>query len=458
MRTIFIPIFIILSSVVNASNLQDTVRTENCKVMTLHNCMEYALKHSTKYEILKLDNADIRLERRDAILQTFTPAISAGSYAYTNFGRAVDPETNTYINTTSFNNAYSIDASLTLFNGFESLNNIKISQTAVKIGMSEKKKLENELCLAVMEAYYNVIYHSEMVDVLEEQVEVSKTNVQLLKKQYELGQKGYPDVAQTEADLADREFQLTTSINNRDDAILTLKSVMLWPIDETLIIDRTMAETDFPSMVDEQDTVNEIIDYAIETQPSAKIAEGNLDKARLNLKTAKWKFMPTLSISGGWSTSYYSYPGKSDYKAQTFNSQWHNNSGEYIQLSLSFPIYNRLSRFSNLSKKENEFKRAEAQYKQTVHDIESEVSRAVLDKERALKSLILAIKRKNAQRETYLLHEKKMKQGMVSPVEFQTITNSYLNARAEEINALLEYYLKRSVVQYYKGTSYIDQQ
>lgn len=458
MKTIFIPIFMILSSVANASDLKDTVRTENCEIMTLHNCMEYALKSSTKYEILKLDNADIRLERRDAILRTFTPSVSVGSYAYTNFGRAVDPETNTYINTTSFNNAYSIDASLTLFNGFESLNNIKISQTAVKIGMSEKKKLENELCLAVMEAYYNVMYYSEMVDVLKEQVEVSKTNVQLLKKQYELGQKGYPDVAQTEADLADREFQLTTSINNRDDAMLTLKSVMLWPIDDMLIIDRTMAETDFLSIVDEHDSVDEIIDYAIETQPSAKIADGNLNKARLNLKTAKWKFLPTLSISGGWSTSYYSYPGKSDYKAPTFYSQWHNNAGEYIQLNLSFPIYNRLSHFTNLSKKENEFKRAEARYKQTIHDIESEVSRAVQDKKRALKSLILAIKRKNAQRETYLLHEKKMKQGMVSPVEFQTITNSYLNARAEEINALLKYYLKRSVVKYYKGTSYIDQQ
>ena len=459
MKKIFIPIFMILSAVAHASGIQDTVRTdEDSRVMTLHDCMEYALKYSTKYEILKLDNADIRLERRDAILKTFTPSVSAGTYASTSFGRAVDPETNTYINMTSFNNGYSINASLTLFNGFASLNNIKISQTAVKMGMSEEEKLENELCLAVMEAYYNVIYHSEMVDVLEEQVEVSKTNLRLMKKQYDLGQKGYPDVAQTEADLADREFQLATSMNSRDDAMLTLKSVMLWPIDEALNIDRSMAEADFSTMADEHDSVNEIIDYAIESQPSAEIAKGNLNKARLNLKTAKWQFLPTLSVSGGWSTSYYSYPGKSDYAAPPFHSQWRNNAGEYIQLNLSFPIYDRLSRFTNLSKKKNEYRRAEAQYRQTIQDIESEVSRAVQDKEGALKSLVLAIKRKDAQRETYMLHEKKMKQGVVSPVEFQTITNSYLNARAEEINALLQYYLKRSVVKYYKGTSYIEQQ
>ena len=93
MKKIFIPIFMILSAVAHASGIQDTVRTdEGSRVMTLHDCMEYALKYSTKYEILKLDNADIRLERRDAILKTFTPSVSAGTYASTSFGRAVDPE------------------------------------------------------------------------------------------------------------------------------------------------------------------------------------------------------------------------------------------------------------------------------------------------------------------------------------------------------------------------------
>lgn len=457
MKKIFTPLFMILSAVVFASNINDEAIAEECGIMTLHDCMEYALKFSTEYEVRKLDNSDIRLDKRDAILKTFTPAISGGSYLYTNWGRAVDPETNTYINSTSINNGYSLSASITLFDGFSALNNIKISQTAVKMGISEEEKLKNELCLAVMEAYYNVIYHSEMTDVLQEQVEVSKINLRLMKKQYELGQKGLPDVAQTEADLAEREYQLITSQNSRDDAMLTLKSVMLWPVDKILNIDRTIADIDFASMVEEPDSVDEIINFAVEAQPSAEIARGNLDKARLALNTARWQFLPKLSLNGGWSTSFYSYPGKKDYIAPTFHSQWKNNAGEYIQLSLSIPIYSGLSRFSNLSRKKNEYRRAEAMYKQTVQDIKSEVSRAVQDKKGAMKSLLLAIKRKEAQKESYMLHEKKMKQGVVSPVEFQTITNSYLNARAEEMNALLKFCLKRSVVKYYKGISYIKQ-
>lgn len=458
MKKIFTLIIIITAGMKCMASASDSIPSaETSRTMSLHDCMEYAIEYSTKNEIQRLDNADALTERRDAILKTFTPSVSAGTYAYSNFGHAVDPETNTYANTTSFNNGYSLSASITLFNGFSAINNIRISQTAVKMGISQEDKLRDELCLAVMEAYFNVLFHTEMTEVLRKQVENSKASLLLMQKQYETGQKSRPDVAQMEADLADREYQLETSYNNSLDALLTLKSVMMWPVEEKLEIDRTMIDEKYSALVEEEDKANEIMDYAVSSQPSALIAKGTMDKAKFALNTAKWQFLPSLSLNGGWSTSYYSYPGKADYTAPSFNSQWKNNAGEYIQLSLSIPIYDRLSRFSNLSKKKNEYRRAEAQYHQTVHDIKSEVQRAIQDKTGARKSLVLAMKRSKAQEATYLLHEKKMRQGMVSPIDYQTITTSFLNSQAEELNALLQYYLKRSVVRYYKGISYINQ-
>ena len=81
-----------------------------------------------------------------------------------------------------------------------------------------------------------------MTEVLRKQVENSKASLLLMQKQYETGQKSRPDVAQMEADLADREYQLETSYNNSQDALLTLKSVMMWPVEEELEIDRTMID------------------------------------------------------------------------------------------------------------------------------------------------------------------------------------------------------------------------
>ena len=67
--------------------------------MTLHDCMEYAVSNSTKMRIQQAAIGDAQIDRRDAALKLFTPQISAQTYAYYNFGRSIDPQTNTYFNT-----------------------------------------------------------------------------------------------------------------------------------------------------------------------------------------------------------------------------------------------------------------------------------------------------------------------------------------------------------------------
>ena len=78
------------------------------EVMTLKDCMQYAVGNSVRMKIQQMDVDDARVARRDTILRVFTPEVSAGTYAYSNFGRSVDPETNTYVSTTSFNNGYQV--------------------------------------------------------------------------------------------------------------------------------------------------------------------------------------------------------------------------------------------------------------------------------------------------------------------------------------------------------------
>ena len=68
---------------------------EPSRLMTLKNCMEYAISNSTKLRIQQAATGDARIARRDALLQAFTPNISSSTYAYYNFGRSIDPETNT---------------------------------------------------------------------------------------------------------------------------------------------------------------------------------------------------------------------------------------------------------------------------------------------------------------------------------------------------------------------------
>ena len=123
--------FFILMTVLGALT---SVKAQDTVAMDLKACMRYAVEHSTKMRIAHADNRDAQIDRRDAILAAFTPTIEGGTYAYSIFGRGIDPETNTYIRTTSFHNGYSLSAGISLFNGFQAVNNLKITKTAQMMG------------------------------------------------------------------------------------------------------------------------------------------------------------------------------------------------------------------------------------------------------------------------------------------------------------------------------------
>ncbi len=433
-------------------------------VMTLKECMEYAVSNSTKMRIQQADTRDAQVERRSAILEAFTPSVSAGTYAYYNFGRSVDPETNTYKSTTSFQNGYQASGSIALFNGFQAVNNLKISKTAAAMGVSREEQTRDEVCLAVMEAYYNVVYYNEMGKAIADEVAAAQKAVQLARRQEQLGQKGYADVVQIEADLAAKEYKRVNVHNMYNDALLTLKDIMFWPLDDTLQIDFSMADEAAlqggERLVAEGavgNTEEEIVANALNTLPAAYIAKGEMMNAKRAFNTAKWQLLPSLNLSGGWSTSYFTYPQEKGYTPVPFNTQFNNNMGEYIQLSMSIPIYGRLYRQATITKKKNAYVRATAQYEQKVREIESEVARALQDKDGAAAAFVQASRQASVQTEAYKYNSRKFEQGLISPIEYQTASGNWLSAKAEQLNALLKFYLKRSIVEYYNGVPYLEQ-
>ena len=444
--------FILMMLVLGALN---HVKAQDTLTMDLKACMRYAVEHSTKMRISQADIRDAQIDRRDAILAAFTPSIDGSTYAYSNFGRSIDPETNTYIRTTSFHNGYSLSAGLTLFNGFQAVNNLKITKTAQQMGLTKEQQTMDQICLATMEAYCNVLYFTELEKALQGQVATAEKSLQLVSKQEQLGQKSHADVVQVQSDLAERQYLLTTCRNNLNNAVITLKDVMLWPMDEPLKIDAGIAQQSL--LASEPLDMQTMVAQAQQAMPSVLIAEGTMKNARLALKTARWQLLPRLSLYGGWSSSFFTYPGMEGYVTTPYLEQMKNNGGEYVQLSLSLPIFDHLSKWSNIAKKRNAYDRAQAEYEQSLRDVEAEVLRAIADRDGAADALQQAEARATLQEEAFALNNKRFEQGLISSIEYQTASNNYLNALAEQLNARLQYFIKNSVVNYYGGTSYILQ-
>ena len=67
---------------------------------------------------------------------------------------------------------------------------------------------------------------------LKEQVAVAEQALAKARRQEELGQKGHADVVQMEADLADRQYDLTNTYNMYQDQKMTLADLMFWPVEK----------------------------------------------------------------------------------------------------------------------------------------------------------------------------------------------------------------------------------
>ena len=429
-----------------------TVHASAQATMSLHDCMAYAISNSTKMRIQQAAVGDAQISRRDAALALFTPQINANTYAYYNFGRSIDPQTNTYFNTTSFHNNYGVSAGYDLFDGFKAVNNLKISKTGMLIADSQEKQVEADICLAVMEAYYNVVYYKRLVDVYEEQVSVAEQALTKARRQEELGQKGHADVIQMEADLADREYDLINTRNQYESQKMTLADLMFWPVGEELEIEYSVISSEAAGEVEK--SADSVVAFALDHNPAVQIASWQALNAKRELNTAKWQTLPSVGLYAGWSTSYYTYQGSS---TAPFQDQFRNNGGEYVEVSVSIPLWNRLNKQSTISRKRHALEKASAELDQKRRDVESEVRRAIQDRDGAATAYEQACRKAEVQSEAYTLNLKKLEQGLISPLEFQTANNNYLKAQADEMNSLFKYLIKHAVVRYYNGVEYVNQ-
>ena len=430
--------------------------------MSLSDCMDYAVGHATEMRLSAADRSDERAEKGQAILGAFTPSVSAQSYAYNQYGRNLDPETNTYTDFTTFHNGYSLSAGITLFDGFQAISRLRIATVQQQMGLSLEQQTADKVRLATMEAYYQVVYYDRLVEVLRQQAATADSALAKAQREEELGRKGHADVVQMQAEQAQRQFQLTQAQGQLGQAMLTLKETMCWPADSSLTVDCSLVLNENINVnfnLNENKNENENINvnlYLNENKnenlfelPSVQIAGAQLRQAELQLRQTRSAWSPSLSLNAGWSTTYYTYPDMAGYQPLPFREQWKNNGGEYVQLTLNIPIYSKGQRSLALSKSKNELARARARLEQAQREHDNALCRARDELATAQAAARQAERMAEVKRQAYLLAQRQYALGLITAIEYQTASQSFLTAEADNINALLQLQLKQHQLNYY---------
>ncbi len=418
--------------------------------LTIDDCMRYAVEHATSVGQQQLALDDARIEQQAAVASLF-PSVSASSGGSFNFGRSIDPATNSYTTVTTFSNSYAISGSVPIFRGLQGINSVRAAKVARQMGAADLAVARDEVALQTLTAYMDVVYYTEAVEIAREQLEAAHITLRQASKQYELGIKSAADVAEIESQVANYDYLLTTEENNRALAYIKLREVMNYPQGEELEVVTHL--TINPMQTDATD--EEVIRFALDNNPRIRSAKLGNRYQQLYYATAKGNYYPTLNLSGGFNTSYFiDFDNKAAY--DPFGTQFRNNRGSYIQLSLSIPLFSGLSRRSSVRRARNSVRKAELQQQAVQHQVESEVAQSYQQMVGYGKQLVAGQKKVSAAQLAYDGAAKKFENGLISALDLQTAANTLLQAKSERLQARLQYIIKTRMVDYYNGKPLVE--
>lgn len=416
---------------------------------TIDRCIEYAVENSASVKKTELDLDSRKADYLQAV-GGFLPTVSASSSVQWNWGRNIDPETNTYNTVTTFNNGYGAYAGLNLFDGLQTLNRFKQARESKKYGKDALQDARDEKAIAVMSAYVELVYCKGTIEVAEDKVTESRRALEKARLEFDLGMIGMPDLAQRQAQAANDEYALVQRRNAYQMACLSL-----W---DAMNLDPAMRDFDawngniagLPEPAMQIDDPEQIYQCALYSNPKARMADLNVNMSRYAYRAAKGAFSPQISVQAGLSTNYFRALGVES-NAASFSSQFRNNLGKYVGASVSIPIFNGFSRHSSLRRARNNYNVAQIEREESRLKLYNDITAAVNDRDGYFKEIVSLEKKVEADSLAYALAKRKCDEGMLSVIDLLTTENTYYQSRIDLLQRRLLYYMKNRLVGYYKG-------
>src|SRR5574344_1933191 len=394
-----------------ASGAPET-QTESAHVgpWSLADCIDYALSHN-----ITVQQQDISMQQKAIDLNTaqnaLLPDLSAGASQNLSFGRGLSSE-NTYVNTNTASTGANLGSSVNLFNGFRAMQTIKLDQINLTAATADLEKAKNDIRMNVAQAYVQILYDMEILDVARRQISIDSLQVQRLKAMLASGKASSVEVSQQEATLGQSRYTMTQAYNNLQLAVLGLTQLLEFPSPEGFTVVRPSVSADAALLGNPDD----IYSQAISSRPDILAEQSRLDGAAVNMKIAKSDLYLSLDISGGL--------GSHCYKSATRNSI---RRAELSKQSQSLQLENV---------KKSLFKEIQQAYYNAV----------------AAQGKYLSSKQAASSAESsFKLVSAKYENGKANITEFNESKNSYLKSESDYVQALYEFVYQSKLLDFYKG-------
>ena len=417
---------------------------------TMLQCMQYAVEHNHEVKRAELELDNYRAQKTGTAGR-FLPAVDANIGAQYNFGRAIDPETNGYTDVNTFYNGYSLQASLPVFDGFSRVHALKAAKASELMGQSALQQSRSQTALSVLQAFTDVAYYEGLVKMAREKIEETTLLLQQTRVLEEVGRKSRAEVAQVEAQKAEADYELTRQQNLLASAMLELKKSMAFPLSEELRVKSEESQGLRPVSEDSYSAgISLPCDSSLFTlNSSLQMARYQMQASRHEWRQARAALFPTLSLSAGLNTTYYHTLHANS--GQSFHAQFKNNMGEYVGITLSIPLFDRLQTVTSIRRAKNNYRIARENYEQKRLELEKLGREAWQDWIGYLKQTEQMAKKVEADSLSHQLTRRQFEEGLSTAIDLQTTSTQLQKSRAMLLQCQLMAIVKKQLVRYYQG-------
>ena len=412
------------------------------KPWTLKECIDYALAHN-----ISVQQSALQVEQREIELNTAVnsrlPGVAASASQNFSFGRGLTAD-NTYANTNTTSTGFNLGADMTLFNGLRTRNNIAKSKINLQAATQDLEKARDDIRIAVAQAYVQILYNREIVEVASRQVAIDSMQVERLEVLQKNGKSTQADVAAQQATLAQSRLTAVQASNNLQIALLDLAQLLELPSPEGFTVAEPWRRE--PGLLPASPEV--IYEEAVGIKPSVLAEETRLESAQRNIDIARGGFLPSLSLSGGLGTNYYTSSG---YPSANFFNQLSNNFSQYVGLSLNVPVFSRMSNRNQVRSARVNYHAQELQLEGVKKKLFKEIQQAWYNAQAACAKYESSAQAEEAAAQSFSLTQAKYENGKASITEFNESKNRYLKAASDLAQARFEALYQASLLDFYKG-------
>lgn len=419
------------------SGLRNATAQEASKTWTLQECLDYAYQNNIQVRQSRNNQLSGIEDTKQAKAALFPSLVASTTQSYTNYPSSEVTDNNSYTGT------YGITAGMTIFEGGKLRTEVKRQKVQNQMDALSVEESVNDIRIAIVQAYMQCLYAADAVRINRSTAEASKAQRDRAEEMLRTGSISRVDFAQLQSQYSSDEYQIVVAGSTLDNYKLQLKQLLELDIMEEM--NPAVPGVKEENVLKALPPKNEVYETALKVMPQIRRGELGIEAAKLEEKSARAGFFPSISLSASVGTGHMS---NNDFES---DSQIWNRFNENVGLTLNIPIFSNRKNRTAVNKAKIALNDSYLEWTSLQKELLRNVESAYLDAVSAQAQYLSAREKEKYARESYELTSEQFRVGVKNTVELITAQNEYSAAQQQVLQAKYLTLLSIELLNIYQG-------